>query len=407
MNRFQFHAHLRLPCAVLAIFLIVCEVGAHAQISTVPKWLVLNNGQTIQGQVALEDDRYVVQTSSGSRIIIAKTQASFVADSIEDVYWDKWSRVDSSDSKSHLRLFRWCLKKGLLKEAQQQIKLVLKLESLDGQASALATMAQEYESAIKQVQEQVRIAKQREIESLNIRKLPRLPDLEQHGFAAAPHIPKTAIDEEGVPVRSRGKQHSETIELVGFEEDVKSEPQRRSKPAWVSNRDLDLETRKMPSGTVSFFKRHLERTLIDRCAKCHDARSLEMPLSHRSFGQTIPRRMSQQNLHFVMEHVDRVNPLESAFLRKAAEAHGGQETPGVIATEKFMFDLRKWTIAVSHDPTKWLMQLSATASNNEASTAPKLVEAPVEKLKAKPPENVVPPVDTQKDPYDPSQFNRK
>lgn len=401
---------LRILLAIAVFLFIAWETPVRAQSSEHPQWLVLNNGQTIQGKVTLDGDRYSVQTDSGSRIVIGNDKVNFVADSIEDVYWDKWSRVDSSDASSHLGLFRWCLKKGLLKQAQQQIELVSKLEDLDQQAESLSTMAQEFELAIARNKERIRLAKQREIEKLEIRNLPKLPELEQQGFAAVPSIPDTAIDAEGMPVRSNGKQSKQaTIELVGFDEEFKSEEQRRSKPAWVSNRQLDLETRKMPKGTVSFFKRHLERVLIERCASCHDARSLEMPLSRRSFGQTIPRRMSQQNLHFVMEQIDRANPLESTFLRKAGEAHGGQDSPAVLQNEEFMFELRKWTIAVSHDPTKWLMKLSASTTSNEASTVPALVAAPEAIELDAAPQRLAAPHDSlrQTDPYDPAEFNRK
>jgi len=159
--------HLLLCC--FAISLTCCGIVAelHAQVSE--QWLVLKNSQTIQGTVTFAAQRYTVTTSSGSRIIVAEDQVSFVAESIGDVYWDKWSRVDPQSPRSHIKLFRWCLKNDLLAEAQKQIDLVAKTDGIADQSGHLSRMAEELELVVQRKHEQLQLANQQEIEQLEIR----------------------------------------------------------------------------------------------------------------------------------------------------------------------------------------------------------------------------------------------
>ena len=432
MNRPVLQKIRRPICAAIAVAIcvsalcisgfVVAQDGVQTPHS---KWLVLNNGQILEGQIERAEGKYTVVADSGSRIVIAGSNVNFVADSIEDIYWEKWSRVDPADADSHTRLFRWCLKHGLLAQAQKQIDLVAKIEKMDDQASQLSRMAQELELVVTRIEKEALLAQQKEIEALNIRHLPKLPEMKESGdsqLAAAPTIPSVPLDAEGRPVRMlepteklavQPAEPANKIGLVDFEEDLEAEtkPTKRSKPAWVSNRKLDRETRMMPDGTVSFYRRHLESKLVSNCIQCHDSRSIEMPLNKRSIGQTIPRRMSQQNMHFVMEQVDRSNPLASRLLTMAASAHGKQTAPSFSANDPFLFELKKWTVAVSEDPAKWLMTLSQD-SQTQAQAASELPSAAAlsKAIKAEPVANeiiVVDPEPANVDPYDPSAFNRK
>jgi hypothetical protein len=287
-------------------------------------------------------------------------------------------------------------------------------------------MAQELELVVARNEKEALIAQKiKQKHDLEIRQLPQMANQKHAEFATAPTIPSAPIDAEGRPVRFLGSASAKTaaskisqgnVELVDFEEEIES-PSRRTKPAWVSNRQLDRESRAMPDGTVSFYKRHLERKLIKNCASCHDSRSVAMPMSQRSFGQTIPRRMSQQNLHFVMQQVDRTAPLSSPLLRMATTAHGDQKSAAFQSGDSFAFDLKKWTIAVSNDPSKWLMQLA-----QESAPAPKTNETAEDAIKdtisvdfeieptVKEEANEIIEVEAESepsDPYDPSAFNKR
>lgn len=387
--------------SALALLLLI-ESGLQAQV----QWLVLNNDQSIEGSISLEGERYTVVAENGSRIVIPKSRVSFVADSINDIYWDRWSRVDPADAKSHMNLFRWCLKHDLLDEAQNQIDLVARLENVEDQTDHLSRMAQELELVVQRIEKEAKLARQKEIASLNIRHLPTLPGAPTADFAAVPTIPHAPIDAEGRPVRrlapAKPPIAESGIALVDFEEDVSANATstRRDKPAWVSNRQLDRETRAMPNGSVSFYKRHIETKLIANCIQCHDSRSISMPLSKRAFGQTIPRRMSQQNLHFVVEQVDRSAPLESTLLKMATTAHGNQKAAPFEPYDPFIFELKKWSVAVSDNPAAWLAKLSEESENKSLPTATETSSiangGPIEDVES-----------TDIDPYDPSAFNDK
>ena len=136
--------------------------------------------------------------------------------------------------------------------------------------------------------------------------------------------------------------------------------------------------------------------------------------------------MSQQNLHFVMEQVDLSDPLSSKLLSMAVTAHGKQEAASFKANEPFLFDLKKWTVAVSEDPAKWLMAL--TESSRQSPAAPPATATATPRAESFGPAHAGPSaaaaiedanqianeiieVDPKPvadvDPYDPAAFNRK
>ncbi len=402
-------------CTLAALSVAFTTNFADAQ----DRWVVLKNDQVIEGSIKPEGQKLVVTTQTGSRIVIPKSKVRFVADSIADIYWDKWSRVDPDDPQSHVNLFRWCLKQGMLEEAQKQIELVAKTEDMEDQAGHLSRMAQELEVVVQRKKNEAMLANQKAIEALRIRRLPPLDGSSQ--IANAPRIPSVPIDAEGRPMRSLEPLGNATakpsVALVDFEEEVSGDTpvSRRDKPAWVSNRQLDRETRMMPDGTVHFYKRHIEPLIIQNCISCHDSRSVSMPLSKRSFGQTIPRRMSQQNLHFVLEQVNLSSPLESRLLSMAITPHGTQKQASFESSDPAMFELKKWMVAVSDDPAKWLMQLSKESQQTPTALTPtveelaELEQIDIEQLELEiaEPEPTMSPKQKSVDPYDPSDFNRK
>ena len=410
-----------LRCLCCALIAVCVLVAGSKFVQAQQNWLVLENGQTLTGQVVLGGDSYSVLTDNGSRIVIHKSQVRFVAESIRDVYWDKWSRVDPNDPSSHTKLFRWCLKHELLHEAQQQIELVAKLDSMDDQSSHLLRMASELELVVNRKQKEAELALKQEIEQLNIRNLPPLPgsptqaetaELAGSLLASAPKIPSISLDAEGRPARRlnsnpQALQQKPDVVLVDFEEDLSATPKptRREKPAWISTRQLDREVRLMPKDTVSFYKRQIEPHLISNCVSCHDVRSQDMPLSKRAFGQTIPRRMSQQNLYFVMQQVDRENPFDSPLHAMATTAHGGQEKASFAHGDPVLFSLRQWTVAVSDDPARWLMQLAS--ESHQPTVKVVIPEAPPQVEEATEIVEELPKVIEQQsaDPYDPNAFN--
>ena len=104
---------------------------------------------------------------------------------------------------------------------------------------------------------------------------------------------------------------------------------------------------------------------------------------------------------------------------RAVTAHGKQEAASFKANEPFLFDLKKWTVAVSEDPAKWLMAL--TESSRQSPVAPPATATPRAESfgpsaaaaieDANQIANEIIEVDPKPvadvDPYDPAAFNRK
>ncbi len=408
------------------------------------QWLVLENGQTIEGKITLIDHRYEIIASSGSRMLIPESQARFVADSMQDVYWDRWASVAPEDGPSQIELFQWCVRNDLLKEAQKQINLVAKLDDFPDQTQNLSRMAYELQLATERKMEAALAIARKEAELLNIRKLPALSSdprssLAKSGsFSAAPMIPTLdtskriparrlakapptetgTIDAEGNPVAAEAS--GEVIGLVGFEETA-TQLTRRNKPAYVPNAQLDRETRAMPKGTVQFFRQHIEPGLINSCYKCHDSHAMAMPLTKRSFGKSMPRRMTQQNMHFVAEWINKSDPLNSRLFQMATTAHGEQTVASFGSNELFAGNIKKWAVAISDDPARWLLELARQSQQPTQTPDLELEAAELAELDAaadipepnspvtsarkvpKPKSNLTKPIGA--DPYDPAGFN--
>ena len=70
----------------LCIGCIACAQAVSAQSPDKTKWLVLKNGEALQGQIEVADGKHIVVADSGSRIVLSNDMVNFVADSIEDIY---------------------------------------------------------------------------------------------------------------------------------------------------------------------------------------------------------------------------------------------------------------------------------------------------------------------------------
>ncbi len=94
--------------------------------------------------------------------------------------------------------------------------------------------------------------------------------------------------------------------------------------------DLDAMVRRLPSGVVESFTSEVQPLLMNNCTTSgchgpnseHEFRLLRVP-RNRPGG----RRITQQNLHAVLEWIDRDTPEGSKLLTVPIEPHGGMDRP--------------------------------------------------------------------------------
>ena len=118
---------------VLCWIVLVCLCYGHefaaAQTASEPlrngeRILVLKNGNVLFGFVTREPERFFVQTSQGSRLIVTSDQADFVCDSFDEAYWGRLSRIKASDTNEQIKLFHWCLRYQLFEHAENQLQVL-------------------------------------------------------------------------------------------------------------------------------------------------------------------------------------------------------------------------------------------------------------------------------------------
>jgi hypothetical protein len=434
-----------ISCTLLLTFTLLVSQNLQAQIDneaasdsvTKSQLLILTNGETMRGAITpRDDDRVEVQMASGSKIILPKSSIDFVADSLDEAYWQRVARTKASDLVGQVELFRWCIIHGLHDQARNQFIIAQELE-IGG--ADLARMATELEIAQRRADQldsrksksstpsgpsQEFVASllgtknESNLEKIEIRPLPELipePDEKtQTANVAAtdwnsspPSIP-TAPGQIGTvpasalqPIESSGNfakripnsanrgmqlnadgnwssvveakdvvesnSSEQEVVQVTYEQEI-TEKKSGSYPVMIPAHQLDRETRAMPEGTIGVFKRTIEPIMMRNCYQCHRGNDEVLPLIRMAAGHTVPRRMSQRNLHHLMRHVDREDPLNSPALIMAMTPHGNQDKPSLRPDSSLATKFRAWLIEVSNDPVRWRPLVYQTIAVETAET---------------------------------------
>jgi len=114
------------------------------------QFVVLKNGEFLQGRVTTTAEQTTVETEQGSRLILSADQVDFVCESKVDVFWGKCARTKASDLDGQKALFYWCLKHKMFDQAQNQLSLLA--EAKDSKATTVEFLDRQLNVAIEQAQ---------------------------------------------------------------------------------------------------------------------------------------------------------------------------------------------------------------------------------------------------------------
>ncbi len=98
----------------------------------------------------------------------------------------------------------------------------------------------------------------------------------------------------------------------------------------VSAEDLDRLIRGLPPGVVESFARDVQPVLLNHCTAsgCHGPQDREtFSLMRAPAGRAPSRRVTQRNLHAVLQTIDREHPMKSPLLNVPLAPHGSSEAP--------------------------------------------------------------------------------
>ena len=119
-------------------------------------------------------------------------------------------------------------------------------------------------------------------------------------------------------------------------------PRTPTEPVGPSREELDAMVRRLPAGTVETFTAEVQPLLMNNCTSsgCHGPNSEhELRLLRVPRNRPGGRRMTQQNLHTVLQWVDREAPERSKLLTAPIEPHGGKDRP--VFTQREMGQLQQ------------------------------------------------------------------
>ena len=188
-------------------------------------------------------------------------------------------------------------------------------------------------------------------------------------------------------------------------------PRPNAVPRATSAKELDAMMRRLPPGAVEMFTTTIQPLLLNSCSTvgCHRRGSdVEMRLQ-RNGSRPINRRMTQHNLHALLQQIDKDRPDQSPLLTKASAPHARDNDGRTKLLDREKFErLAQWVrIATNRDvpqattvdkPTAELMQTIAGVGTRADVTQNQQTppRAPLSKGGA-----------AQKDPFDPAVFNRR
>jgi len=153
------------------------------------------------------------------------------------------------------------------------------------------------------------------------------------------------------------------------EQPARRQPSLVSRPHVPSNEDLDRLIRGMPPGSVETFSSTIQPLLLNTCSTsgCHGSHTQgEFKLVRVQMGKGANRRLTQRNLHSVLQMIDREDPPGSRLLTAPIGPHG--ETGAPIFTSKQAVQYRQLV--------HWVSRVAQVSESDQ----PASVERPDDKL---------------------------
>lgn len=145
--------------------------------------------------------------------------------------------------------------------------------------------------------------------------------------------------------------------------------------ALPGRKELDQLSKSMPTGVMETFTNTVQPLLMNSCSinGCHGSQSqCEFQLLRMHPGRAASRRLTQRNLHAVMEWIDRDNPQASPLLTKPLEPHGpkGSVIFGDKNAEQYR-QLVNWVAAVvQQQKVQSISRPAVAARKTERNSAP-------------------------------------
>lgn len=376
--------------------------------------LVLKNGNVLRGKIERTSQHYSVATPQNNRLIVPLSDADFIASTIDEAYWGRLSRLPATDLDAHRALFFWCLKYQLFDAASNQLEI---LQTIGLRLAEIQSLSRRLDNTRNQLQTDppnsnsekltetkstsanpsdfqlrpnyhppVHAKEQRisanlpktksdpfdfiENSELNMTPLPEIGNRIDSLAVAGEFKPLNSSDTQPKPIvtlpeskrlpkpviQSGESFENKVIAQVAFEENEDDATSDKSHS--LSAPELEAFVKSLPAGSFQAFRQRVERQLVFNCGDCHRQQSTEvtsMPLLFKGKYQPLSGRMSQRNIHAVLQLINLKDPENSPVLKASISAHGTTTHPPFNETSNEYRNLQQWVLLMAQE---WKPQIN-------------------------------------------------
>jgi len=278
-------------------------LAAHAGSAHGDDFVLLVNGNVIEGKAVVIGPHVVVDRGNGNELKLDSRQVAYIAPTVRELYEFRTGKRQLLDVSSHQDDARWCLRHGLYPEMEISLRAA---DDLDPSHP----------------------------ETLRLRR--KLQALIVGGDVTA--------DAAGIDPSAFGEGVKGSVRVV-------EDPKSPVKEHQHDTSEDELAALNLPQETVAYYSSRIQPLLINRCGNngCHRGPSESgFELSHMGTHVRPAARLTRSNLVSVLKWIDRDKPDESPLLRYAGEAHGGRREAPLKRSDQATIDsIAVWVRHVS------------------------------------------------------------
>ena len=359
MDRTQLNS-FAISLVFLAVFwglgLAPTAIAQHPKsIGKLASLVILKNNNVLEGIVRADFEKTLVETVSGSRIVVPTEQVAMVCENYDEAFQFLWSQIDSEDFSRQAELVPWCIRFKQFKHAQQ---LIDRLQFTRINPQVLDDLSRQLVSA-----------RDRAEKALLANSTPQQPRSETAQNLPANSQPLNERINVVDPMIQRA--NFETIEVDAPKATAATESSLTTVPIHTLEKALD----QVPEFGRSSFKRVVEPILVKNCAAagCHNRQQKDLPLLELGHGMSVPKRLSQQNLYQVMHYVGDGQPQNSVLIQQALTAHGTQKQASIKPESREHLILQEWVTLMAEPVRAAQIPQSKTNLANPVSTEPQTI----------------------------------
>lgn len=320
-------------CLFVGLTLVRSDVIGNEPSKSEPSYVLLRNGNVLNGQVRSEKERVSVSVDASSSVYIAAKQVLFIGPTLESLYQFQRSGVRNWGTGEHWQLAHWCIQQGLIDHAIEHFKVL-------EQSASDTPRFRQLENALRDA------------------------------LLADQHVQQVNV-----------QANSETADVVLAS--AQATPRKSTLAPKVDMESADaIHKHEIPSYIRKTFHNAILPILVSRCGQsgCHGSLGksdfhIYQPMGNQS------ALTSTRDLDEVLKFIDRDRVQESALLAYATKAHGIQRNPSLSSAraderaliERIQFWVKSLALSKKPETTMPIQYPSSTTRDSEVSSAAAIV----------------------------------